>query len=276
MNKKLLNSIAVGVLSAGCLSADGGCKFPPLSLSTGIHFDNKYVYRGTKLGQQVFTPSVEISASLFDKGELYFGNKNFLAIKSSDFNKHDFSIGFSYDVTDLFRVDLGFTAHLQRNLKKAIDSQFEAGAVDATGVKKHNYEIYVGILADVLLNPSLYYSYDFTWKRQNIEGKVNYLYDLSSIGVSGFAVDLSAKIGYDHTKKPFGMKKSVADTEFWNQGAKKGYFYYGAGADLVYSFNENAQARAGIKYEGLNKKTAWNYSGYKNLVWFSTSLDCGF
>ncbi|MDR2419837.1 MAG: hypothetical protein LBD40_00725 [Puniceicoccales bacterium] len=300
MNKKFV-SIAAGLLSAGFLSADGGFAVPPLSLHTRIAFDSEYVDRGTRLGQQVFTPSIEVGASILDKGELYFGNQNFLAIKSSELNKHDFYIGFTYDVTDLFTADLGFVAHIQKNLKDAFNKRalqlareeasnpnltLEAlttffGGVPATlaGVKKHSYEIYLGLAANVLLNPSFYYNYDFTWRRHNIEGKVNYLYDLSSFGVNGFAVDLSAKLGFDHTKRPWGIKKDVAQKELWSKDVKKGYFYYGAGADLVYSFNENAQARAGVKYEGQNKKKAWAYNAYasrKNLIWFSTSLDCGF
>ena len=300
MNKKFF-SIAAGLLSAGFLSADGGFTVPPLSLGTHIAFDSEYVDRGARLGQQVFTPSIEVGASILDKGQLYFGNQNFLAVKSSDFNKHDFYIGFSYDITDLFTADLGFVAHIQRNLKDAFNKEAlrearktqgnpnltlenlttASGGVPANlaDVKKRSYEFYVGLAANVLLNPSFYYNYDFTWKRHNIEGKVNYLYDLSSVGVNGFAVDLSAKIGYDHTKRPWGIKKDAAQRLLWDNDLKKGYFYYGTGADLVYSFKENVQARAGVKYEGLNKKEAWAcgaYAGRKNLVWFSTSLECGF
>jgi hypothetical protein len=300
MNKKFV-SIAAGLLSAVFLSADGGFTVPPLSLRTHLAFDSEYVDRGSRLGQQAFTPNIEIGASILDKGELYFGNQNFLATKNSDLNKHDFYVGFSYDITDLFTADLGFVAHIQRNLKdvfnkKALELAREtrgnpnltlealttdAGGVPATlaGVKKRSYEIYLGLAANVLLNPSFYYNYDFTWRRHNIEGKVNYLYDLSSVGVNGFAVDLFAKAGYDRTERPLGIKKDVAQKEFWSKDIKKGYFYYGTGADLVYSFNENVQARAGVKYEGQNKKEAWAYKAYasrKNLLWFSTSLDCGF
>jgi hypothetical protein len=300
MNKKFF-SIAAGLLSAGFLSADGGFTVPPLSLGTHIAFDSEYVDRGARLGQQVFTPSIEVGASILDKGQLYFGNQNFLAVKSSDLNKHDFYIGFSYDITDLFTADLGFVAHIQRNLKDAFNKEAlriareaagnpsltlenvttDRGGIPANlaGVKKRSYEIYVGLAANVLLNPSFYYNYDFTWKRHNIEGKVNYLYDLSSVGANGFAVDLSAKIGYDHTERPWGINKEFAQLINDLKKVKKGYFYYGAGADLVYSFKENVQARAGVKYEGLNRKEAWicePYGGRKNLIWFSTSLDCGF
>jgi hypothetical protein len=266
MNKKLL-SITAGVLSAGLLSAGRCPDLSTLSLTTDIGFDSEYVYRGAKLDQQVFAPAVKVGVSLFDQGKLYFGNKNFLSVKSSDFNKHDFSIGFSYDLTEILAVDLGFTYHLWKNIR-----QVEAIKKHGVSAKKYGNEIYIGFVADTLLSPSLYYNYDSTWKRHNLESGVDYLYDLSLFGINGFAVDLFAKLGFDRTKKPFGVKKDVATTILGN--FKESYWYYGTGADLVYAFSENAKIRAGVKFEGLNKKEAWTYGKHKNLSWFSVSFDC--
>jgi outer membrane receptor protein involved in Fe transport len=274
MNKKLI-SIAAGVLSAGILSADGGCGLSALSLDATIGFDSEYVYRGHKLDQQVIAPGIKVGASLFDQGELYFGNKNFLSTNSSDYNKHDFSIGFSHELTEIFTVDVGFTHHVWKNLRKAVDKKSGwDGIAKKIGVKKHGNEIYMGFVTDVLLSPSLYYNYDFTWKRHNLEGGVDYLYDLSSFGINGFAVDISVKLGFDRTQKPFGMKKDIATDLLKAFDTKKSYWYYGTGADLVYTFNENVKIRTGVKFEGLNKKKAWVYRGHKNLCWFSASFDC--
>jgi hypothetical protein len=294
MNKKLLSSMAAGLLSASFLSADGGSATVPLSLCTGIGFDSEYVERGFKWGQQVFTPGIEIGASVFDGGEIYFSNENFLGVKDSWFNKNNLTVGFFYEAAELFAVDLGFTAHIQRNLRK----EFNAKALDLArkvagnpnltlanigidpaklvGVKKRSYEIYAGLTADVLLNPSLYFAYDFTWKRYNLEAMVKHLHDLSSVGLNGFAVVLSAKLGYDRTKRPLGIKKDVVDIAEYILDLKKSYLYYGAQAGIRYTFNPNAYASIDMKYEGLNKKKAWAFRGHKNLIWVSTAITCSF
>jgi hypothetical protein len=288
MNKKLI-SIAAGVLSAGLLSADGGSGLPKLSLDTSIGFDSEYVDRGFKLGQQVFTPSIGVSASLLDQGELYFSNKNFLSVKSSDHNRHDISIGFSYNATEILVTDIGFNCHLRRNIRQAIDKNTAANSLLSShfrtlaaqgkfakenGVKRYSAEIYMGFIADVLLTPSFYYTYDISWRRHNLEGKVDYLHELSSIGINGFTVDLFAKFGFDHTQKPLGIKKTVAKIVFWDNGYKKSYWYYGLGAGLSYFFNENAKVCTSVKFEGMNKKKAWVYRDHKNFFWCSLSFDC--
>ncbi|MDR2419965.1 MAG: hypothetical protein LBD40_01410 [Puniceicoccales bacterium] len=276
MNKKLIN-IAVGTLCIGSslMAKEPRDSFalPPLSLKTDIRFDSEYVYRGAKLGQQVFIPKVELGASLFEKGRFYFGNENFLLVKNSLSNRNDLCVGFSYDLTDLFTVDGALTFHLRKSENITLNQQ---------GGKKDTKEIYVGLLSNVCWNPSLYYSYDITWKRHNLEGRLEYPYDLTPLGVEGFAVALRAKAGFDRTNKPLGIKNSF-EPGGRHHGKKKSYAYYGAGIDLVRSFNENCEGRIGVNYEGTSTKSAWIhgpsawlFTVRKNLAWFSTSLKWDF
>jgi hypothetical protein len=136
-------------------------------------------------------------------------------------------------------------------------------------------------MADVLLSPSMYFFYDFGSREAAIEGRVAYTYDLAQFGVNGVALELGAKLGYDKASRPFACKKYDRDTM-----GKKGYFYYGANADLVYSFNEHTKARAGLEIAGNSaKKNAWvnnwatdvaGVGAHKSLVWFNASVDCSF
>jgi hypothetical protein len=272
--KKWITAL-VGIFSSGFLCAEGNFKLPSLSLDTSCGFDTEYVYRGARLNQQVFTPKIEISTSFFGNGDIYFGTKAFLATKNSRFDKYDLYVGLSHEITDLIALDLGFTHHIYRNRF----SWIPAVKPHWKETKRHSEEIYIGCSSDVLLSPSVYYAYDITQKRHNLEGKVNYLYDLSQWEANGFAIDLSAKIGYDRTQQPFGLK-GVFKSDGAFAGSKKHYFYYGTGADLVYTINPNAIARAGAKFEGANGKKAWiakiSEKYRRNLFWFSTSIDCNF
>ncbi|MDR0445270.1 MAG: hypothetical protein LBG98_03240 [Puniceicoccales bacterium] len=272
-NKKLMATLA-GILSVGFLHAECGFKLPELSLDTSCRFDTEYVYRGAKLNQQVFSPKIEISTSLFDEGDIYFGNKAFLGVKDSRFAKYDYYLGASYEFADIFAVDAGLIHHKYRNRFSWVKS------LPRRDVKRHGEEIYLGFIADVFLNPSVYYSYDITQKRHNLEGKANYLYDLSSVGANGFAVDLFTKIGYDKTKRPLGLKSALRSGSVFD-GFKKGYFYYGAGADIiVYILRESVKIQTGARYEGANAKKIWtaklSEKNHKNFIWFSTSVECNF
>ena len=252
---------------------NGGFTLPALSLKTDLRFDSEYVYRGAKLGYQVFVPKVELGASLFGKGNLYFGNQNFLLVRNSLSNRNDLYVGFSYDITDIFTADAGFTFHLRKGGNITLQQQ---------GGKKDTKEIYVGLLSNVCWNPSLRYSYDVTWQRHNIESNIEYPYDLTSLGIERFAVAFLAKAGFDRANKPLGIKHSF-EPGGRHHGKKKSYAYYGAGVDLVRSFNENCEGRIGVRYEGTSTKSAWIhgpsawlFTVRKNLAWFSTSIDCSF
>jgi hypothetical protein len=274
MNKRLI-TVAAGILSVGFLHAEISSKFSELSLDTSCRFDTEYVYRGVKLNQQVFTPKVEISTSLFEDGDIYFGGKAFLGVKNSRFAKYNCYLGTSYGFADIFTVDTGFIHHMYRNRFVWVGRSFPW-----KDIKRHSEEIYLGLMADVILNPSVYYFYDITQKRHNFEGKVNYLYDLSSLGVNGFAIDLFTKIGYDRTKKPFGLKNAFQSSGVFD-GFRKGYFYYGAGANIItYVFGESVKIQTGAQYERTNTKNIWttklSEKNHKNLLWFSTSVECNF
>jgi hypothetical protein len=170
----------------------------------------------------------------------------------------------------MFTLDAGYSHVFFTNLRER--------DVPRPMFKADANELYIGVLADVLLSPSLYFFYCPEWQDFAIEGRVAYTYDLSQFGVGGAAVEFGAKLGYDSVDKPFGfkgMRTAMPDD-------KKAAVYYGANADLVYSFNEHAKARAGIELSGNGaKKGNWRNAGGqrgcpKTMVWFNASVDCSF
>lgn len=280
---KKLAMIATGVLSLGYL---GAFEMQTLGLDTSVKYSNENEVRGRKQGSHVFVPKAEVNMPVFEKGKIYAGTwailgtdaKKDMAGLSETRNEVNPYIGVSYDITDVFTLDLGYIHHFYTNTPKYLLD--ESSFYVPSALKRDTNEIYFGVMADVLLSPSLYFFYDFDAEEIAIEGRVAYTFDLAQFGVNGVVLDLGAKLGYDKADKPFACKKYYKELS-----GDKDYVYYGVNADLVYTFNEHAKARAGVEFAGNNaKKNSWVNSGskltqegaHKNLVWFNASVDCSF
>jgi hypothetical protein len=274
MNKKWILAW-MGILPVGFLCAESSFKVPPLSVDTSLGFRTEHVERGAKLGQQVITTEEEISVSPFENGDLYLGSRSVFPIQNQRFKKHTLYLGASGVFGDVCTLDARFTHHLYRNRYRWY------GDVSHDPVaKRRSEEISIGVLADVLLNPSLYCFYDFTWRRFCLEGGIHHTCDLAQAGIQGFAIDALAKIGCDRTGRPFSLKDAFDDGRRFH-GLKKRYVFYVIGADVIYTFNEHATARVGPRLEGANGKKAWiskiSEGKYRrNLLYISTSIDCSF
>ncbi|MDE6576198.1 MAG: hypothetical protein K2L24_02250 [Opitutales bacterium] len=303
--KKLL-AIAGGLLVGGGAYAE--FEMPALSINSSIKFETADVSEGTRSMDQNFKPSVEVGLPLFGKSDLYVGVDSTLATNRKKGQSNEVSpyIGFSYDITDMFTLDLGYQFSRKTSVKDdnrdEREVQVEVEGPNLTDESKKDLEskqpkanfhkIYVGVMADVLMRPSVYFEYDTTQKKVNIEGAVGYNLDLVNFGAGGLGIDLGAKVGFSHAKNPDGIKRNVFDKwtkEQRDQKAKgkafewldckKNWFYAGANADLVYSLNENAKARAGVAFTFNNAKkddykNSMNRS--KHNVWFSSAMEFSF
>lgn len=290
--KKVL-AITSGLMAVNMLAAEGGFKLPEFNIDSKIEYNTKWVSDGAVVANHHFKPSVEIGLPVFDKANVYVGMDAYLKTKAEgNNNRIDPYIGAKYDITDIFSIDLGYRAKINATKAKSkrvvgIGLNQNKDEVDDTNLyhaKRFYNEIYVGLMADVLLNPSIYATYDFNQKKINLEGSVRYNLDLSDFVVNGLAVDLSAKLGYCNVKKPLGIKRSAeglwsqyrhaedqkysdatwkdVSTELGRDGmdvenehttwgdfyGKKGFMYGQINADLVYSLNENAKVRAGVGF----------------------------
>jgi hypothetical protein len=288
---KKITAVAGGMLIAGCL---GAFEPPAFTLDTNVKFSSEHTFRGSRQTKKAFLPSAEIGLPVLEKGRLYLGVDAVLGLaapatisRSIEFgcaNELRSYAGFSYGVTDIFTLDIGFIHRCYTNLPQE--------SRDHLGLKRNAEEVYAGVMADVLLSPSVYLFYCPTWKSFALEGRVAYSYDLSQFLVNGFAVEFGAKLGYDNTERPFGFRHvnlPAEPTEDDIAGAarikseferKKAAVYYGLNADLVYSFNEHAKARIGVEVAGnsADKKHWRNGLGLlpKNSLWLNASVGCSF
>ena len=297
-------AIAAGVLSLCALCADDDSDWAAdISGNASIDFQTEYAYRGRQNGKMAIVPELWIGYNATDEFQIYAGLDGVFNMKKKFGKKYDFTgvripdnlrddwrhfnrispyVGVEYKFNDMFALDAGYqhsfyTKKLSKGYKKVWKDAF------GKEPKRDTNEIYVGALIDYAINdsikldPSLYVTYGFENKEINVEGRASCNFDLSDKVAPGVGIDVGAKLGFDHAKKFW--KTKIKSYEIENFG-KKSYWYYGANADLVYSFNEKIRARAGVEYVGNSaKKKSWvNLFGnaHKNMVWFNAGLDCAF
>jgi long-subunit fatty acid transport protein len=301
-------AIAAGVLSLCALCADDDSDWAAdISGNASIDFQTEYAYRGRQNGKMAIVPELWIGYNATDEFQIYAGLDGVFNMKKKFGDKYDLNgvripdnlrsdwryfnrispyVGVEYKFNDMFALDAGYQHSFYT---KKFNKEYRNGHKLLFGnePKRDTNEIYVGALMDYAINdsikldPSLYVTYGFENKEINVEGRVSCDFDLSDKVAPGVGIDVGAKLGFDHAKKFWKTKirryERVAD--FLDFG-KKSYWYYGANADLVYSFNEKIRARAGVEYVGNSaKKKSWvNLFGnaHKNMVWFNAGLDCAF
>ncbi|MDR2779307.1 MAG: hypothetical protein LBB16_03440 [Puniceicoccales bacterium] len=266
--KKLLG-IAVGILGVAGLCAEGVSS--DLTLDTGIKFQTDRVFRGRNEFGKALAPQVKVGYQCCEEASIYVGVDTAISIQggSNIFQHISPYLGALWDVTEVFTLEAGYKHHFYTTMGK----QYTTG--EPVDIKRCSNEIYAGVTADVLLEPSLYCFYDFDRKEVAIEGRVGYNFDLSQYSISGLGINLGAKLGYDYANKPYGYNIDVSSE------GKKNYCYYGVNADLVYELNNNAKAKFGLAYEGNSaKKESWVNNiltrGHKNSLWLNASVDCAF
>ena len=261
--------------------------------------ETEYAYRGRQNGKMAIVPELWIGYNATDEFQIYagldgvfnmkkktavdIGHDNAIVATWKHFNRVSPYVGVEYKFNDMMALDAGYQhSFYTKKLSRGVKEDWKK-AFGGQSLKRDTNEIYVGALIDYAINdsikldPSLYVTYGFENKEINVEGRASCNFDLSDKVAPGVGIDVGAKLGFDHAKK--FCKTKIKSYEIGNFG-KKSYWYYGANADLVYSFNEKIRARAGVEYVGNSaKKKSWvNLYGdaHKNMVWFNAGLDCAF
>lgn len=282
--------------SLGCAGLSA-FELPELTMDVKGGFDSEYVYRGRKQGNQNFQLGFETGTEVLG-GHLYAGAWGNLLTKDTILNvpatgdiplmtNVAFSlneaapyIGYSYGITDMFMIDVGYIAHIYTNMKPL--TQYFQNDYGQSGIARNTNEIYLGVAADVILSPKVYVSYDFDREEFCALANVGYSYDLGQFGWNNIAIEAKGEIGYDYAKRPYGIKRYF-DAFAQEGGAlarSKDYFFWGVGANLVYKYNEHAKVKAGVKYAGNGgSKTDWQnyfFGQHKNMCWFTSCVECSF
>ncbi len=239
-----------------------------LSVTGSFDFESEYVFRGKRLTQAAFQPSVEAGYAI-GPGELYTGVWTSLPINSDNVggvnqtqgNEINLYGGYAMPVTDMLIVDLGFTYY------------WYPDAVGAgTGISRTR-EVYVGLQGDVLLSPAVYTYYDFDLSQIVVEGSIGYSLPLSDYVGVPLSLDTAAYIGYLYAQAYNGNQRQVNEPRWQN-----GYIYAGGSADLVYSISDNLSFSVGVRLAGNNDGTAGGPGGDNpqlggdTKLWWGSSL----
>lgn len=267
--KKTIASIALASALCGSAFAIDG-----LSVTGSFDFESEYVFRGKRNTQSAFQPSVEVGYNI-GGGTAYAGVWTNLPVKSDNAivqgNEVDFYIGYAFPVTDVFTVDGGFTYYWYPDSVGA-----GIGGIGVGGAKGYSQsrEIYIGVQADVMLSPAVYFYYDFDLEQIVIEGSIGYSLDLAEwTNVNGLSLDAAGYVGWLHADAYNGSQRNGVAK--W----KNGYGYIGGSIDLVYAFSENLAVSVGARLTGNNDGTsgANTFTGSPQLgreskLWWGTSV----
>lgn len=206
--KNSLKALSVAALAApASLFALEG-----LEVDSYFAFESEYSFRGVKLAGPSIQPGVDISYMGAYVG-VWSSSELFKDVDGPEL-EIDYLIGYAFEVED-FEIDFGFTAYT-----------FPGG--------DNTYEIYVGTTySGLVVDPSLYFFYDFELEAFTIEGGAGYGIDLAEFGLDGFGLDFGGYIGY-----------------VFADDSDEDYFYYLLTADLVFDLNEAAYASVGVRLSG--------------------------
>lgn len=210
-----------------------------LSVTVDVTYVSDYVFRGTQLDNASIQPSIEASY-----GDFYAGvwHSNALSNTGAAGSETDLYAGYGFQINDTFALDAGVTRYTYEG----------GGSGDTT-------EVYVGVSADVLLSPSLYYYHDFDNETNAYIASIGYSLPIDAINTS---LDFSASYGY-----------------VVSGGNGNDYTYGSVGVSVPYALSETATLTAGVEYVRNDTRALGSINGAqtdRDAVVFSAGLSIGF
>lgn len=223
-------------------------------------------YASNMVSDGMRTSNNTFSVSLFDRGQLFNGDgytelDAYLPADSQFSRTYRFLGGWKYNLTPHFHIDLGGTL---------IYASERISGAGITGAGTHfTGDLYVGFIFDSLLNPFVYYCYNFDYDSNKITIGINPKFDLSEItNISNLYLEIEAYCGY--------VKANRWTADDYIDGAlpHNNYFYVQTEAQIVYIFAEHWRFTVGGGYahnDGARDiKNLLNSPN--NLIWINTSI----
>jgi uncharacterized protein (TIGR02001 family) len=225
MNKSI---IALSVAALGVASiAKAALPLDDISVSTTFGYESEYVFRGEKLDQQAFQPSIDV-----EYGNFYAGIWGSYGISNNRTGREtDFYAGYAFALDDQITLDFGATYYYYSN-----DVPYD-------------FELYAGAAWDVFLEPAGYIYFE-------TENQV-WTFELSG----GYSIDVADQTTIDfsgHAGYQYNYNRDTA------AGEPRNGWYAGIAADLTYAFTDNASFSIGPR---LTSKKEDSVSSQQLLWW---------
>jgi uncharacterized protein (TIGR02001 family) len=183
-----------------------------LSVTVDVTYVSDYVFRGSQLDDASVQPSVEASY-----GDFYAGLWHTSAVSGNNgATETDLYAGYGFAINDTLSLDAGVTRYTYSG----------GSGADTT-------EVYVGVAADVVLSPSLYYYHDFDLETSTVIASVGYSLPVDAINTS---LDFSASAGY--------VQNGAGAAPLLNED----YTYGSVGVSIPYALSETASLTVGVEY----------------------------
>lgn len=204
--------LLAALLTGAMLRADEAPAAPASSYSVTADFPyvSSYVFRGVKITDDAFQPSLKLTA-----GSAYAGIWTSQPIDGDFDNEIDFYGGYNFALANGWGIDLGATLYYYPQVKKG------SGIHDAT------IEPYVGLTGTVSgVGLGAYVYRDFTLDVTTVQGNVSYSIPVNDI----VSINLAANLG-------------VVSPDDGDE-----YTYYGASIQLPWKISDKAVVTTGISY----------------------------
>lgn len=210
-----------------------------ISASLSTDFKSENVYRGQKRGQSNQQTAFRFTYNAIEADNVNTYGKFWTLhhYDSNSANEVDFNVGMTYTPEiweSMITMDGGYTYY------------WFPGQGQATARPigyNHSNEIYVGMSADVIFSPSVYFFWDFDLEQYVVEGSIEYTLPLQRLtymeDTENFSIDLRAQVAHVHANRQYGIG-----------GRKNGYSYWGFSAETNYVVNEDFHVGAGVYYMG--------------------------
>jgi hypothetical protein len=287
MNKSIL-VLSLALALAPSVHAQTAAPSPlkDLSVSGAMDYESQYVFRGKKVTNSAFQPSVNLGYPVYG-GTLnaYMWTSQPIGTRgtSNSADEIDSGLFYTYPLAMLLpglSTDIGYQYYWYPEANGVTPANFP----NSVNVDRTN-EVHVGfnydttsILAGYNINPSFYYYHDFNLDGEVVQGGLSYTWDISnSIGLAGTSIVPSVQVGWDHQNRSFGdeLPAGIANE-------RNGYTYWLLSLEGDYKINSFATAFAGFRYSGNNDGTKTNAftwdpqgGGTKNSIWGGAGIRFG-
>ena len=216
--------------------------FEDLALSAILSFESKYVYRGVQVGEESFHQSVEVGHPL-GPGDFYAGIWSSQDIGGSSSDEVKFYGGYQLALSPIFSVTGGYTYYWYP---------------DDGAVPNRENEPFLGILADLPLQPAIFVFYNFTLEQVLVEASIGHVIELSDRSF----LEGGLIVGAAHADDANSDQEPSKPTNR--------YSYFLTYIDLSYAINELSSASLGIRYSGLED------NGYADNFFWGASISFGY
>jgi uncharacterized protein (TIGR02001 family) len=212
--------------AAACVTAPATAE-DELSITSGLGFESRYVFRGVQFAETSIQPSVTVNYGGFHIGawfNLPIGDDDFVVTPGGE--ELDLVIGWGGDLGEIARFDVGVTYYLFPDLMSGFFDLYEE---DGDGLGANTLEPYLTLSFDLPLSPAASVFHDFNFDTTTFQGALAKSFPLGG----KTSLDLSGTIGY------------VLDDD---PGAD--YLYGAASANVSYAVSDDSSLYLGVRYGG--------------------------